>query len=191
LQDVRFEVFSAVTMKSAIVWEVTSCGSCRNQRFEELIASIIRVKRISELGTTLSVISNWSTQRTLFLKLKDVFNTSWIFRFHLGGDFVTGRTDVSLWKIWVFHGGEYEECRLLGCYAVWIVRTDVSAESSASIIKVTRIGELGNLTVTSNRRKQEPHGVISQMMEFFRCQVINKVSAPSCYKILAIQTKVF
>jgi hypothetical protein len=25
-----------------------------------------------------------------------------------------------LCKIWGFHGGDYEECRLLGCYAVWL-----------------------------------------------------------------------
>jgi hypothetical protein len=24
-------------------------------------------------------------------------------------------------KIWGFHGGDYEECRLLGCYAVWLL----------------------------------------------------------------------
>jgi hypothetical protein len=24
-------------------------------------------------------------------------------------------------KIWGFHGGAYEECRLLGCYAVWLL----------------------------------------------------------------------
>jgi hypothetical protein len=35
---------------------------------------------------------------------------------------------------------------------VAIVRTDVSEELSDSIIRVTRIGELGTLTVTSNRR---------------------------------------
>jgi hypothetical protein len=33
-----------------------------------------------------------------------------------------------------------------------IVRTDVSEELSASIIRVKRIGELGTLAVTSNRR---------------------------------------
>jgi hypothetical protein len=32
------------------------------------------------------------------------------------------------------------------------VRTDVSEELSVSIISVTRIGELGTLAVTSNRR---------------------------------------
>jgi DNA-binding TFAR19-related protein (PDSD5 family) len=36
---------------------------------------------------------------------------------------------------------------------VALVRTDVSEEISASLIRVTRIGELGTtLTITSNRR---------------------------------------
>jgi hypothetical protein len=35
---------------------------------------------------------------------------------------------------------------------VALVRTDVSEELGASFIRVTRIGELGTLTVTSNRR---------------------------------------
>jgi hypothetical protein len=35
---------------------------------------------------------------------------------------------------------------------VALVRTDVSEELSASIIRVTRIGELGTLGVTSTRR---------------------------------------
>jgi hypothetical protein len=30
---VRFEVFIVVTMKNAILWDVTLCGSCKNQRF--------------------------------------------------------------------------------------------------------------------------------------------------------------
>jgi hypothetical protein len=29
---VRFEVFTAVTMKIAVFWDVTPCGSCRNRR---------------------------------------------------------------------------------------------------------------------------------------------------------------
>jgi hypothetical protein len=36
-------------------------------------------------------------------------------------------------------------------HRVALVRTDVSEELSASIIRVTRIGELGTLAVTSNR----------------------------------------
>jgi hypothetical protein len=39
---------------------------------------------------------------------------------------------------------------------VALVRTDVSEESNASIIKVTGIGELGTtLAVTSNRRQED------------------------------------
>jgi hypothetical protein len=30
---VRFEVFTAVTMKNAVVWKVTLCGSYKNRRF--------------------------------------------------------------------------------------------------------------------------------------------------------------
>jgi hypothetical protein len=37
-------------------------------------------------------------------------------------------------------------------HRVAVVRTDVSEELSASFIRVTRIGELGTLAVTSNRR---------------------------------------
>jgi hypothetical protein len=28
--DVRFEVFTAVTMKNGVFWDVTPCGSCKN-----------------------------------------------------------------------------------------------------------------------------------------------------------------
>jgi hypothetical protein len=30
---VRFEVFTAVTMKNGVFWDVTSCGSCKNRCF--------------------------------------------------------------------------------------------------------------------------------------------------------------
>jgi hypothetical protein len=35
-----------VTMKNAVFLDVMLCGSCKNQRFRELSASIIRVPRI-------------------------------------------------------------------------------------------------------------------------------------------------
>jgi hypothetical protein len=57
-----------------------------------------------------------------------------------------------LCKICGFHGGDYEECRFLRCYAA-LITTDVSEEPSASIIRMTRINEQGTtLAVTSNRR---------------------------------------
>jgi heterodisulfide reductase subunit B len=30
---IRFEVFTAVTMKNGVFWVVTTCGSCKNRRF--------------------------------------------------------------------------------------------------------------------------------------------------------------
>jgi hypothetical protein len=42
-------------------------------------------------------------------------------------------------------------------HRVPFVRTDVSEELSASIIRVTRIGELRTLAVTSNRRTDSCH----------------------------------
>jgi hypothetical protein len=55
---VRFEVFTAVTMKNVVFWDVTACGSCKNNVSEEFSASFIRVTRIGELGTTLALICN-------------------------------------------------------------------------------------------------------------------------------------
>jgi hypothetical protein len=52
------EVFTAVTMTNAVLWDATQCGFCKNRSFGERIASIIRVKGISELETTLAVTSN-------------------------------------------------------------------------------------------------------------------------------------
>jgi hypothetical protein len=58
-------------------------------------------------------------------------------------------------KILGSRGGDYEECRLLGCVAVWL--TVVSEERIASIIRVKRIGELGTmLAATSNRNTPSP-----------------------------------
>jgi hypothetical protein len=47
-----------------------------------------------------------------------------------------------------------------------LVRTDVSEERSASIIRMTRIGELGRLAVTSNRRKLRRNTSISYFTDY-------------------------
>jgi hypothetical protein len=31
--SVRFEVFTAVTLKNAVFWDAAPCGSCKNRRF--------------------------------------------------------------------------------------------------------------------------------------------------------------
>jgi hypothetical protein len=35
IKCVRFEVFTAVTMKNGVFWDVTPCGSCKNWRFQK------------------------------------------------------------------------------------------------------------------------------------------------------------
>jgi hypothetical protein len=50
---------------------------------------------------------------------------------------------------------------------VALVRTHVSEECTAFIIRVTRISEVGMLAVTSNRSGSNTHGIISHKMAFF------------------------
>jgi hypothetical protein len=33
LSNVRFEVFTTVTMKNGVFWDVMPCGACKNRRF--------------------------------------------------------------------------------------------------------------------------------------------------------------
>jgi hypothetical protein len=49
---------------------------------------------------------------------------------------------------------------------VALVRTDVSEECSASIIRMTRISELG-ITLAVSSKRCKPDGVTSQKMAFF------------------------
>jgi hypothetical protein len=53
-------------------------------------------------------------------------------------------------KIRGFHDGDYEEWRFLGCYAVSLVRTDVSEEATVSIIRMEEMSELETLAVVKN-----------------------------------------
>jgi hypothetical protein len=55
---VRFEVFTAVTKKNDVFWDVMPCGFVITDVSEELCASFIRVTRTGEVGTTLAVTSN-------------------------------------------------------------------------------------------------------------------------------------
>jgi hypothetical protein len=44
----RVRTWTSTKLKNTVFWYVTPCGCCKNERF---IASIIRIKRISVLGT--------------------------------------------------------------------------------------------------------------------------------------------
>jgi hypothetical protein len=54
-------------------------------------------------------------------------------------------------KIWGFHGGDYEECRLQGCDAVWLLLSDISEDHIASIITVKRVGSYKRHGVTIHK----------------------------------------
>jgi hypothetical protein len=74
---------------------------------------------------------------------------------------------VNMFLNW-HHSSETPSSGIL--HRVALVRTEVSEESSDSIIRVTRIAELGTtLAVISNRRRflQEPQDVIFQKTAFF------------------------
>jgi hypothetical protein len=69
LSLVRFEVFTAVTMKNAVFWDVASCRSCVNRRLEE-------PRFTQDLhGTT--------SQKTAFFISFHLYKTCWNFR-HFG-----------------------------------------------------------------------------------------------------------
>jgi hypothetical protein len=55
-------------MKNAVFRDATQCGSLRTDVSEERIASIIRVKRIGQLGATLAITSNWHAAKKYYVK---------------------------------------------------------------------------------------------------------------------------
>jgi hypothetical protein len=50
---VRFEVFTGVTMKNAVFWDVTPCRSCVNRRFGGTYR-LLQGRKIYEQGTSVS-----------------------------------------------------------------------------------------------------------------------------------------
>jgi hypothetical protein len=51
---VRFEVFTAVTMKNAVFWDVAPCTSCVNRRFGGTHRLQLQGREIRERGTSVS-----------------------------------------------------------------------------------------------------------------------------------------
>jgi hypothetical protein len=80
---VRFEVFTAVTMKNGVFWDVSRVALVGTDVVsEELSSSIIRVTRIGELGTTVTVLVTANVVRsslilvTLIMEELSSFETS-------------------------------------------------------------------------------------------------------------------
>jgi hypothetical protein len=58
---VKFEVFTAATMKNSVFWNVNRVALARTDDSEERIDSIIMVTRTDELETTIAVTNSRST----------------------------------------------------------------------------------------------------------------------------------
>jgi hypothetical protein len=52
--DVRFEVFTAVTVKNDVFWDVAPCRSCVNRCFGEMYRLHLQGRKIHERGTSVS-----------------------------------------------------------------------------------------------------------------------------------------
>jgi hypothetical protein len=74
LVGVRFEVFTAVTMKNCVFWDVTPYGSYMNRRFGRTYRLHHQGDKIGELVTTLAVTSN---RRTLGRNTKGERKLEW------------------------------------------------------------------------------------------------------------------
>jgi hypothetical protein len=62
---------------------------------------------------------------------------------HAGHGYVTTRltrlTNIEeLCKIWYFHGSDYEECRLLGCYDVWLFAACIGCQLLSTLFLARR-----------------------------------------------------
>jgi hypothetical protein len=51
---VRFEIFTAVTVKNAVFWDVAPCRSCVNRRFGGTYRLHLQGRKIRKLGTSVS-----------------------------------------------------------------------------------------------------------------------------------------
>jgi hypothetical protein len=69
-----------------------------------------------------------------------------------------------LCNIWGLHVGDYEEWSPRMLHHVALVRTDISEEHSASIIRVTRISKLGMLAVSSNQHMLPSSPILVTLM---------------------------
>jgi hypothetical protein len=68
--DVRFEVFTAVTMKDAIFWDVTLCGSCKNRRFASVRRLLVTASVVPSppILVTLMKVALSSSETSVFTR---------------------------------------------------------------------------------------------------------------------------
>jgi hypothetical protein len=154
-------------MSNAVFWDVSPSDYCMNRRFGGKYCSIIRVTRNTDIPYN-RLLSHIVYLRSLFRLLvtanavpsalilvtrkmeKMRFSESSvliratrhnipedsIFHNHRGENLISYKLWAS--NTWGFHGGDYEQCRLLGCDVVWILlglpfRRDIGSHMSHTV----------------------------------------------------------
>jgi hypothetical protein len=108
---VRFEVFTAVTMKNVVFWVLDPVRTSQETHYLSATVS-------SQLMQCMIWGFHGSDyEECRLLGYKTPVRTSQ--ETHYVSDIESSQ--LMLGKIWGFHGGDYEECRLLGCNAVWFL----------------------------------------------------------------------
>jgi hypothetical protein len=68
----RFEVFTAVSMKSAIFWDVALCGYCKNRRFSLVYLSPLKIEETGSSETSVLLRSTRATTQKMAFFLEEV-----------------------------------------------------------------------------------------------------------------------
>jgi hypothetical protein len=75
-ENVRFEVFTAVTMKNGVFWDVVQCTSCVNRRFGQTYRLHLQGRKICARGTSVGrftqEVHGATCQKTVFFIRKNV-----------------------------------------------------------------------------------------------------------------------
>jgi hypothetical protein len=91
-----------------------------------------------------------------------------------------------LCKIWGFHGDDYEECRLVGCWAVWLSKNRRVGGIYCHHQQSDKNSELGTtLGVTSNRRTLRRNNMWSKVLSYL---IQNPKGSEGSIKLAACST---
>jgi hypothetical protein len=131
----------------AIFWNTSSCNLYVNRRFREMYHFHIQGRKSAEQETRVQQVARRNH--------KSYKKLHW------------------LCKIWGFHGGDYEECRLLGYYAVYLLyepafRRNASTPTSwwQEVTRFLSPWWWRRYFLSKNLFIQEPHDVTSEKTVF-------------------------